>query len=54
MMETPGLDIPTNVSEIDEDFLEMSYKLATDYLQSYLSFILKVPPAILADYTVGT
>jgi hypothetical protein len=54
MMETPGLEIPTNQREITEEFLESSYELATDYLRSCASYIFKVPPAIVADYTVGT
>jgi len=54
MMETPGLVIPTNLSEIDEEFLRTSYELATDYLRSCASYVFNVPPASLADYTVGT
>ena len=54
MMETPGLEIPTHEREITEEFLESSYALATDYLRSCASYIFKVPPAIVADYTVGT
>ena len=48
------MEIPTNQREITEEFLESSYELGTDYLRSCASYIFKVPPAIVADYTVGT
>jgi hypothetical protein len=54
MMETPGLDIPPNVSDIDKEFLETSYRLATDYLQNCVSYIFNAPTAIVADYSITT
>ncbi|KAL7477682.1 hypothetical protein ACHAW6_008668 [Cyclotella cf. meneghiniana] len=41
MMDTLGLTIPHNQSEIDVDFVQTSYTISTGYLKECYSFIFK-------------
>lgn len=54
MMEAPGLNIPKDVKDIDEAFVESSYALATEYLKSCFSYIFKSPDGLINSYTLGT
>ena len=52
--ETPGLTIPHNRSEIDIDFVQTSYTIATGYLKKCYSFIFKTGNGVVCNYTIGT
>ena len=55
MAEAPGLSIPSSLEQIDNDFIESSYKIATDYLKSCFSYIFKSSDeGLVNSYTVGT
>ena len=51
MMEAPGLEIPEQVTD---DFIHVSFELATRFLKQQYSYIFKQPPDQLSAYKLGT
>ena len=51
MMEAPGLQIPEQVTD---DFIHVSFELATRFLKEQYSYIFKQPPDTLSAYKLGT
>jgi len=54
MMEAPGLEIPTELKDIDEAFVQSSFEIATEYLKSCFSYIFKSPEKQISSYSIGT
>ena len=52
-MEAPGLAIPRNPTEIDKEFVQTSFTIATGYLKECYSFIFKAGDGVVCNYTIG-
>ena len=53
MMEAPGIQPLPN--EVDEEFVQGSYTIATEYLKQVVSYVwLKADEGRISKYTIGT
>jgi hypothetical protein len=54
MEQTPDLVIPSDLKEIDDDFINKSFDEATKFLQQRVSYIWELPNRNLLNWTIST